>query len=146
MTPHRPNGSGAPRGGKSKRIAAQIQPDGKMLWNSSTNSLSYTTMNTRAFANLADPNKAGVDLWNYQTDDVRGIRKAIDFLGVYADPSKDWPFQQIGGVKLSNRVEIATLLRRAALAYKDSRYEAMIAKLPAEELQANRIQILWPAK
>jgi hypothetical protein len=133
---------------KSKRIAAQIEPDGKMpLELERTNSLSYTTMNTRAFLNLADlAKKAGVDLWNYQTDDGRSIRKAIDFLGAYADPSKDWPFQQIGGVKLSNRVEIATLLRRAALAYKDPRYEAMMAKLPAEELQANRMQVLWPAK
>jgi hypothetical protein len=133
---------------KQKRIAAQIQPDGKMPEElARTNSLSYTTMNTRAFCNLADlAAKAGVDLWNYQTKDGRGIRKAIDFLAPYADPAKDWTFEQIGGVKLSSRMEIAVLLRRAALAYKDPRYEAVLAKLPAEEVQANRMQILWPAR
>jgi hypothetical protein len=131
---------------KQKRIAAQIQPDGKMPEElARTNSLSYTTMNTRAFCNLADlAAKAGVDLWNYQTKDGRGIRKAIDFLAPYADPAKDWTFEQIGGVKLSSRMEIAVLLRRAALAYKDPRYEAVLAKLPAEEVQANRMQIMWP--
>jgi hypothetical protein len=133
---------------KSKRIAAQIQPDGKMpLELERTNSLSYTTMNTRAFCNLADlAAKVGVDLWNYQTADGRGIRKAIDFLAPYADPSKDWTFEQIGGVKMSSRIDIAVLLRRAAFAYKDPRYEAMLAKLPVEEVQSNRMQILWGAK
>jgi hypothetical protein len=132
---------------KEKRIAAQIQPDGKMPEElARTNSLSYTTMNTRAFCNLADlAAKVDVDLWNYQTKDGRGIRKAIDFLAPYSDPAKDWTFEQIGGIKLSSRVDIAVLLRRAALAYQAPRYEAMLAKLPPEELQANRMQILWPA-
>ncbi|HEV1288404.1 MAG TPA: hypothetical protein VNU44_23970 [Bryobacteraceae bacterium] len=52
-------------------------------------------------------------------------------------------FEQIGGVKESNRMDIAVLMRRAALAYKDARYEEVLAKLPAEEVQANRMQILW---
>jgi len=132
---------------KQKRIAAQIQPDGKMPEElARTNSLGYTTMNTRAFCNLADlAAKAGVDLWNYQTKDGRGIRKAIEFLAPYADPAKEWPFEQISGVKLSGRMDIAVLLRRAALAYKDPRFDAILAKLPAEEVQTNRMQILWPA-
>jgi alginate lyase len=133
---------------KQKRIAAQIRPDGKMPEElARTNSLSYTTMNTRAFCNLADlAAKVGVDLWHYQTEDGRGIRKAIDFLAQYADPSKDWTFEQIGGVKLSSRMDIVVLLRRAALAYKDPHYETVFAKLPPEEVQANRMQILWPAR
>jgi hypothetical protein len=132
---------------KSKRIATQIALDGKMPEElARTNSLSYTTMNTRAFCNLADlARRVGVDLWNYQTPDGRGIRKAIDFLGPYSDPAKPWTFEQIGGVKMSSRMDIAVLLRRAALAYNDPRYEALIAKLPADEVRANRMQILWPA-
>ena len=42
-----------------------------------------------------------------------------------------------------DRMDITVLMRRAALAYKDARYEEMLAKLPAEEVQANRMQILW---
>jgi hypothetical protein len=38
------------------------------------------------------------------------------------------------------------LLRRAALAYKDPHYETVFAKLPPEEVQSNRMQILWPAR
>ena len=133
---------------KQKRIAEQIQPDGSMpLELARTNSLSYTTMNTRAFCNLADlAAKAGVDLWNFKTDDGRSIRKAIDFLGPYVDPAKEWTHEQIGGVKLSNRLEIAGLLRRAAIAYKDSRYEKMLDALPAQDLETQRFQILWPRK
>jgi hypothetical protein len=133
---------------KAKRIAAQIAPDGKMPEElARTNSLSYTTMNTRAFFNLADlAEKVGVDLWNYQTPDGRGLRKAIDFLAPYADPAKDWTFEQIGGVKLSSRMDIALLLRRAALAYKDPHYETVLTKLSADDVQANRMQILWPIR
>jgi hypothetical protein len=131
---------------KSKRIAAQIQPDGKMpLELERTNSLGYTTMNTRAFLNLADlAQKAGVDLWNFQSKDGRGIRKAVEFLGPYADPSKEWPFPQISGVKMSNRIDIAVLLHRAALAYKDPQLEAPLEALPSKDIQANRMKILWP--
>lgn len=131
---------------KSKRIASEIEPDGKMpLDLARTNSLGYTTMNTRAFFNLADlAKKVGVDLWNYKTKDGRGLRAAIDFLAPYADPEKQWPYEQISGVKLSARMDIAMLLQRAAIAYKDPRYEAMLQKLPADEVQSNRMQILWP--
>jgi len=133
---------------KSKRIAVQIEPDGKMpLELARTNSLSYTTMNTRAFCNLADlAQKVGVDLWNFQTADGRGIRKALDYLVPYADPAKKWPNEQIGGVKESNRLDIALLARRAALAYNDPRYEEALKKLPAEAVSENRMQILWPKK
>lgn len=53
-------------------------------------------MNLRAFMKLVAYGKStGVDLWNYETQDGRSIRKAADFLKPYADGSMKWPYQQI---------------------------------------------------
>jgi len=43
-------------------------------------------------------------------------------------------------------LEIAALLRRAAIAYKEPKYEAMIKVLPAEKVAGQRMEILWPAR
>lgn len=132
---------------KTKRIAAEIEPDGRQPRElARTNAFSYSVMNLRAFFNLAAMGEqVNVDLWHYQTEDGRGIRKALDFLAPYADPAKPWPHAQLSGVKIANRMELAVLLRRAALAYPDACYESLLSRLPAEEMQANRMQILWPA-
>jgi hypothetical protein len=124
---------------KSKRIAAQIQPDGSQPRElERTKSFGYSTMNLRAFFELATlGDRVGVDLWNYQTKDGRGIRKALDYMAPYMDASKAWQHEQIEPM---NRMELATLLRRAALAYKEPRYEAMLST----DVAANRMQLLWP--
>ena len=36
------------------------------------------------------------------------------------------------------------LLRRGSVAYGDGRYEALIKKIPAEEINADRTNLLWP--
>jgi hypothetical protein len=125
---------------QSKRIAAEIQPDGSQPRElERTKSFGYSTMNLRAFFELATlGDRVGVDLWNYQTKDGRGIRKALDYMAPYMDASKVWQHEQIEPM---NRMELATLLRRAALAYKEPRYEAMIG---STDVSANRMQLLWP--
>ena len=40
-----------------------------------------------------------VDLWNYQTEDRRSIRKALDFLTPVALGERKWQYQELGGVK-----------------------------------------------
>jgi hypothetical protein len=124
---------------KKKRIESQIEEDGsEPLELARTNSLGYSLMNTRSFLELATMgDKVGVDLWHTR------IKNAIDYLAPYVDESKVWPHQQIDGVKKSNRIEIATLLRRAARAYKDPKYEVWICNFD-NEWQSSRTQILWP--
>jgi hypothetical protein len=68
----------------------------------------------------------GVDLWNFETDDGRGIRKALDFLIPFAFDDAEWSHEQIGG--FSSRA-IHPLIRRAALKYPDGRYRDLLGNL-----------------
>ena len=133
---------------KTKRIAVQIEPDGKMPRElARTKSLSYSLMNLRGFFDLAGlASQTGVDLWSYQTPDGRSLRKALDYLAPYVDPSRPWPGQQIdGGVTPALRIELAVLLHRAALAYKEPLYGRMTSVVAGPAWDANRAHILWPA-
>ncbi len=107
---------------KKKRIAAQIEPDGRQpLELARATSFSYSSMNLRGMVNLAQlAEQVGVDLWRYESADGRSIRKAIDFLLPYVqDPAKKWPYEQI---KDSDRSGLAPILRQAAAVYHEPRY------------------------
>jgi hypothetical protein len=114
---------------KAKRIARQIEPDGRQpLELKRTKSFGYSAFNLRGLFALATlGNRVGVDLWRYETADGRGIRKALDWLAPYATGEKKWEHEQIVPLRGDS---IAPLLRRAAVAYKEERYERLIGKLP----------------
>lgn len=82
------------------RIASQIEPDGSMpLELARTRSLSYTIMNTRGFVELALMGRQlGVELWDWQTEDGRGLRRAADYLYEFASSERAWPWEQIDEV------------------------------------------------
>ncbi len=86
---------------KTKRIASQIEPDGSQPHELvRTKSLGYSTMNLRGFMHLANlGKKVGVDLWNFETEDGRSIRKALDFLLPFAIGEKSWEHQQLGNLE-----------------------------------------------
>jgi len=114
---------------KLKRIAAQIEPDGRQpLELERTASFGYSSMNLRGLAELARlADQVGVDLWHYVTADGRSIRRALDFLVPYLeDPVRKWPYEQI---KPLNRSELAPLLRQAAVIFQEPRYAALAATL-----------------
>ena len=102
-----------------KRIAQQIEPDGKMPRElSRTLSFHYSMFNLRAEMQLAAlGRRAGVDLWHYHTSDGRCLLKAVEFLAQYADPASAWPYQQI---QKPNRHELGELLLLAAAEYPES--------------------------
>jgi len=125
---------------RQKRIATQIEPDGRQpLELARTKAWSYSNGNLDGLMLLATlGERVGVDLWNYQTSDGRGIRKALDFLTPVALSERKWQYQELSGVKPES---LFPLMRRAANAYRDKQYQALMAKVPEMDL-ADRGRLL----
>jgi hypothetical protein len=106
---------------KTKRISAQIQPDGQMPRElTRTKSWGYSCFNLKALTQLADlGRRVDVDLWNYSTPDGRSIRTALDFHLPFALGAKKWSHQQISRF---DPKEILLPLRRAAIALNEKKY------------------------
>ena len=118
---------------KQKRIATQIEPDGRQLLElARTKAWSYSNGNLDGLMQLATLGQsAGVDLWNFRTKDGRSIRRALDFLVPVAIGERKWAYQEIGGAVKPET--LFPLMRRAAAIYRDAAYQAVMAKVPAAE-------------
>ena len=127
------------------RIAWQIEPDGKQPQElQRTRALGYSAFNLVALMTLAEAGKqAGVDLYGYQTKDGRDIRRALDYITPYADAAREWPHQQINEMENARR-DLAYLLRRASIAFREAKYEELSEKYLANEVTQQRWQLLWP--
>ncbi|MBB4079240.1 hypothetical protein GGR28_001860 [Lewinella aquimaris] len=81
-----------------RRIDTQIEPDGAQPHElARTKSLSYSTMNLRAFTTLAYlAGTVGVDLWNYSSPRGGSIPKAYAYLEPYARGEVEWTQPQLG--------------------------------------------------
>ena len=119
-----------------KRIAVQIEPDGKQpLELARTKSFGYSSFNLRALAELATlGEQVNVDLWHFQTADGHSIRRALDFLLPYAAGEKQWPYKQIDGF---NPQELAVPLLEAAVAYDDPDYARIAGKIVSDRPSAS---------
>lgn len=116
---------------RQKRIAAQIEPDGRQpLELARTRAWSYSNGNLDGLMQLATlGERAGVDLWHFQTKDGRSIRKALDFLTPIALGGTKWQYAEIGGgVKPES---LFPLMRRAAAAFQDKQYQEVMVRVPA---------------
>ena len=118
---------------KTKRLALQIEPDGRQpLELARTKAWSYSIMNLQGLMLLARlAESVGVDLWDYQTQDGRSIRKALDFLLPFVSRQK-WPYQQLGAWPPQ---QMYPLIRLAAYKYKDSQIQAILSALPKVDPQ-----------
>jgi len=127
---------------KQKRIAVQIEPDGRQpLELERTKGWSYSVGNLDGLMLLARLGEnVGVDLWNYESRDGRSIRKALIFLMPFAFGGKKWMYQQLGEWPPQM---LFPLLRRAAFKYKDLDLAAAAAKLPMIEY-TDRANLLGP--
>jgi hypothetical protein len=124
------------------RIGVQVEPDGKQpLELVRTASFSYSCFNLLALSTLAGLSEhAGVDLWHHQTADGRSIRAALDFLRPYLGKNpKPWTLQQIHESKPD---EVLPVLRAAALATGDDRYESLLKEY--SDHRSKRLQLLAP--
>ncbi len=127
---------------KHKRIATQIEPDGRQpLELVRTKAWGYSNGNLDGLMQLATlGERAGVDLWNFQTKDGRSIRKALDFLTPIALGEEKWQYQELGGVKPQS---LFPLMRRAAAVYRDKEYQRLMTKVPRLD-RTDRIRLLGP--
>jgi hypothetical protein len=114
---------------KEKRIAAQIEPDGRQpLELARTRAWSYSVGNLDGLTLLATlGERVGVDLWNYRTADGRSIRRALDYLIPFSLGEKKWPHQEIGEWRPEM---LFPVLRRAAGRYRDADYQKVMSKVP----------------
>jgi len=113
-----------------RRIGRQIDPDGRQPGElQRTKSWHYAVFNLQAFVTLAGlGDRAGVDLWRYQTADGRSIRKAVDWLIPFALGQKIWTTPEIGGFKPE---ALRPIVREAAFRLQDAQLAEAAAHLGA---------------
>jgi hypothetical protein len=131
------------RGVPAKRIARQIEPDGREpLELARTNAWGYSVGNLRGLISLAQlGDKYGVDLWHFETADGRSIRKALDCLVAFATGEREWLPGRSGEPSLQS---LATPLRIAATKFPDGRHKELLSKLAPVE-PSDRGNLLRPA-
>ncbi len=127
----------------TKRIAVQIEPDGRQpLELARTKAWSYSVANLAGLMTLARLGEhVGVDLWNFQTDEGAGLRAALDFLTPYGAGEERWPYKQMGGF---DRELIYPLMRQAAAIYDDARYRALVNRMSPLDPQSRTNLLLSP--
>ena len=123
------------------RIPVQIEKDGKQpLELERTTALGYSTFSLEAWFKTAIlAAHLGVNIWNYETSDGRGIRKALDWLIPYATGEKKWEYQQIKPYTEIDKMYF--LLIEAAKQYQDEKYSAAAKKIRTTDLQ--QVKLLY---
>jgi len=127
---------------KEKRIAFQIQPDGKQPEElARTKSVSYSEFNLQALMELSLlAENVGVDLWNYTGSDGQSIQKALDYIIPYITKEKETTYKQIDEIKSEN---IIPALYIASLKYNDGAYREVIRKISDKEFEKNAFIVLY---
>lgn len=98
-------------------------------------------MNLGGFVELAQLGDAvGIDLWNYQTSDGRGIRRALEWLFPFAEGKKKWEFQQIEPLVGERLYE---QMRKARDKYRDQKFKDLLDQIPARSAD-DRVALLLP--
>jgi hypothetical protein len=139
---HRELATSVLRAAGTKRIARQMEPDGRQPFElARTKSWGYSTMNLRGLMSLATLGESvGVDLWRFQTPDGRSLRKALDYLASFVVGEKKWPHEQLGGWSPDG---LTPLLRKAALKHPGSPYAQMALKLDRADA-SDRARLVLP--
>ena len=134
---------GVLREARRRRIAAQIEPDGRQpLELRRTRSLGYCVGNLLGLFDLAAlGDRVGIDLWSWEDPAGRSLRRAFYWLAQHAPGGAPWQHQQL--TPLEDRQWIP-LLRRGAIAFADAASEQPLQSMPAEMVASDRTQLLYP--
>lgn len=120
--------------GAKRRIDWQILIDGRQPEELiRTRSFEYSIVNLNALARLAViGEKAGVDLWGYQSEQNSNLTKALDFVVGHMDKMGQWPGQQI--VEVNYTAKLWPLLVLAHKTFPGKGYDKVIANFPKQEV------------
>ena len=135
---------------KYDRIAVQILPDGRQPKEMGrTRSVHYASLNLWSLTELTFIGKnLGVDLWNFETEDKRSLKRAFAYLKLFVESPENWNFKEIskGGVLYTMETEMKPMLSRAStllkepLIYDNSKYYENLTAL--EALQYPPLELL----
>ncbi|MBX7170786.1 MAG: alginate lyase family protein [Pyrinomonadaceae bacterium] len=119
-----------------QRIKDQFEKDGSQpLELARTLSWNYTNMNLFGFFTLARlAENLKIDLWNFETEDGKSIKKGFDWLIPFVKNEKNWTYQQIKPRSFNLTVQ---LLRLAAQKYKNPELSGLADKLEEKGLQTS---------
>jgi hypothetical protein len=126
---------------KTERIAEQIEPDGSQPRElARTTSKHYVAFNLEAFFALASIGSAvGIDLWNFQSNNGRSIRKALDWVIPYLRDEKEWTHKQI---KSFDPAQYYPILITASVFYNDQSYARLASTLAGDRGDSHRVYLL----
>ena len=130
----------------NKRIDTQIEPDGSQPYElKRTRSFNYSTMNLTAFFRLAKYGEyVNINLWEYESEDGRSLRKALEYLVPFAVGEKEWTFEMLRGWE-DAKDKMFLLLRVASTKYESNNYELLIDKLDGINKNVSPINLIYPA-
>ena len=130
---------------RARRIALQVEPDGKQpLELARTRAWGYSVGNLDGLLTLAElGERVGVDLWQYQTPDGRGLRRALEYLYPFAVGDAKWPHQQLG--EWPPEI-LFPLMRRASVHYGDERFKSLMRRVPAAEPASRELLLRNPER
>jgi Alginate lyase len=103
----------------NKLISEKIRPDGAQPFELNRHtSLNYHIFNLLGFFNIAKVGgNIGIDLWNYETPEGSGLKKALDYLLPFALGDETWPYKQI---KPIDKDGLHDLICQAIVNYRDN--------------------------
>ncbi len=127
---------------RDDRIAKQIEPDGRQPHElARTRSNHYCVYNLRAFVSLARfAEHTDIDLWQFETEDGRCIRGALDWLVPYVLEQESWTWQQITPFA---RQDYLRIFRPAVAAYRSESYRDIVDILDSDGCFDHRAHLLY---
>lgn len=113
-----------------ERLRLQVEPDGSQPEELvRAISLSYTVFTLNAFTNLAlAAEGCGCDLWSFETDDGRSVRKALDWTLPYLVGETEWSWRQIQPFPYEQALPVLSAFARAT---GEGRYREAMGRLPS---------------
>ena len=125
-----------------QRMAKQLKPDGSQPFElERTKSWSYSNMNLYGFcinARLAE--NVGINLWNYETEDGKSIKKCIDWLVPFLKKEQAWSYEQIEKKKYDETIKI---LKIATSKYIDAGYEKLSIDVDSKLSHSNFNELVY---